>query len=396
MVGWRLLQMEEKMVAGHLQEKRGTLYAVLSFQNEEGKRQTKWINTGYSAKGNKKKAEQFLVQLKRDFEHPVPESERKELFSDFMLSWLAMMKNRVEVVTYASYARTVKNRVVPYFKEKKIALQDLQPRHIQEYYQYEMDVRGVSANTVIHYHANIRKALQYAVKTDQILSNPADKIERPRKDKFSGSFFSKEEVTELFKVVKGTPIELGVLLAAFYGLRRSEITGLKWRAIDFQNKSITISHTVTVTSIDGKVVVTEKDRTKNKASHRTLPLVPMFEDYLKNLKDEQEQNRKRCKNAYCMDYLEYVYVDAMGVRIKPDYLTRYFPIVLKQHGFRRIRFHDLRHSCASLLLASGVGMKEIQEWLGHSDFSTTANIYAHLDYSSKIASAGVLSDTLLI
>lgn len=384
------------MVAGHLQEKRGKLYAVISFPNEEGKRQTKWIYTGYTAKGNKKKAEQFLAQLRKEFEAPVPESERKELFSDFMLSWLAMMKNRVEVVTYASYAQVVKDRVAPYFKKKKITLQELQPKHIQEYYQYEMDVRGVSANTVIHYHANIRKALQYAVKTDQILSNPADKVERPKKAKFNGSFYSKDEVSELFEAVKGTKIELAVLLAAFYGLRRSEIAGLKWKAIDFQKKSFTISHTVTITSIDGKKVVTEKDRTKNKSSNRTLPLVPVFEAFLLKLREEQKRNREMCKQSYCKDYLEYVYVDEMGVRVNPDYMTQHFPLVLKKNGFRRIRFHDLRHSCASLLLASGVGMKDIQEWLGHSDFSTTANIYAHLDYSSKIASANALSNSLLM
>ena len=73
--------------------------------------------------------------------------------------------------------------------------------------------------------------------------------------------------------------------------------------------------------------------------------------------------------------------------MKPDYLTAYFPQYIQKHGLKRMRFHDLRHSCASLLLANGVPLKQIQDWLGHSDFSTTANIYAHLDYSSKLSSA---------
>ena len=77
----------------------------------------------------------------------------------------------------------------------------------------------------------------------------------------------------------------------------------------------------------------------------------------------------------------------MGERMKMNYLTSAFPKFLERHGLRRMRFHDLRHSCASLLLANGVPLKHIQEWLGHSDFTTTANIYAHLDYSSKITSA---------
>jgi integrase len=81
----------------------------------------------------------------------------------------------------------------------------------------------------------------------------------------------------------------------------------------------------------------------------------------------------------------------MGDRIKPDYITQRFDKVLKKHGLRKVRFHDLRHSCASLLLANGVSMKEIQDWLGHSTFKTTADIYAHLSYDSKLASANALN-----
>lgn len=93
---------------------------------------------------------------------------------------------------------------------------------------------------------------------------------------------------------------------------------------------------------------------------------------------------------------DYIYVNKLGDRIKPGYITQHFPIVLKNHELRHIRFHDLRHSCASLLLANGVSLKKIQEWLGHSHYSTTANIYAHLEYSSKVSSAQVMSSTLQI
>ena len=89
-------------------------------------------------------------------------------------------------------------------------------------------------------------------------------------------------------------------------------------------------------------------------------------------------------------------VDAMGNLIQPDSVTTGFPQLLKENGLRRIRFHDLRHSCASLLLKEGVPMKQIQEWLGHSDISTTANIYAHLDSQSKNSSARTMANTLTL
>ena len=127
---------------------------------------------------------------------------------------------------------------------------------------------------------------------------------------------------------------------------------------------------------------------------RTLPLVPAFKEKLIAMKEKQEFNRKLCGRSYSKDYLDYICVNELGVRLRPGHITTAFPKLLEDHGLRRIRFHDLRHSCASLLLANNVPMKQIQDWLGHSDFSTTANIYAHLDYNSKISSAQAMVDGL--
>ena len=401
------------MVAGHLQEKKGNYYIVLNYKDEEGKRKTKWIATGLPTKGNKKRAESMLQDARRSFEVP-SESDDEEvttieevaaqveddpaeiLFADFMEQWLEMMKHRVEVTTHAAYTFGVNGRIVPYFREKGLRLLEIQPKHLHDFYQYILKEFKLSTSTVQHFHAYIRQALQHALKMDMILTNPADKVERPKKNRFTGSYYKDQELNDLFEAVKGDPIELAVLLAAFYGLRRSEIVGLKWQAINFQTLTLAIQHTVIPVSYEGKQITIAKDRAKNKSSHRTLPLVPVFQELLLRLLEEQQKNKLLYKTSYSDDYADYIYVDKLGERIKPGYITQHFPIILEKHEMRRIRFHDLRHSCASLLLANGVSMKEIQEWLGHSHYSTTANIYAHLDYSSKISSAQVMSNTLQI
>ena len=391
------------MVAGHLREKRGYYHMVLSYIDEYGKRQTPSKSTGLPVKGNKKRAEAMLQEFRQKKELELQERlsghEQKNLatpsdvlFTQFMLDWLEMMRSRVEVTTFASYSFCIKGRINPYFDEKYpgLKLWEITPKHIQDYYAFDMKENGVKANTVIHRHANIRKALQYAFKIGLLESNPADRIERPKKEKFTGSIYNEKELEQLFAAVKDDPIELGVILAAFYGLRRSEVVGLKWSAIDFAKKTITIRHTVTQVCVEGKSTIIEKDRTKTKSSYRTLPLVAPFEELLHRLKAKQEQNRKLCGKSYCTQYAEYIYVNEIGDLIKPGYITQHFPMLLEKKNMRKIRFHDLRHSCASLLYANGVSLKEIQEWLGHSDISTTSNIYTHLDYSSKIASANAI------
>lgn len=146
--------------------------------------------------------------------------------------------------------------------------------------------------------------------------------------------------------------------------------------------------------INGRHIQTATDTIKNKASLRTLPLIPVFKDRLLETKAEQEENRRLCGRCYDSQYLDYVCDDQLGRLLTSNYISASFPKLLEKNGLRRIRFHDLRHSCASLLLSNGVPMKQIQDWLGHSDFSTTANIYAHLDYNSKTASADAMVNGL--
>ena len=333
------------MVAGHLQEKNDFYYIVLSYKDAAGKRKTKWEATGLSVKRNKKKAEALLLERRRNFMVPTAPAEIRLdddiLFSDFMLKWLEVTKSTVQITTYASYQGMVERVIVPYFRKRNIKLVDLEATDLQDFYNKQLE--RVKANSVIHYHANIHKALKYAVKIDLIPTNPADKVERPKKNEFKGSYYSADEIHALTEITEGTKLEIPVLLASFYGLRRSEVLGLKWDAIDFEANTLEIKHIVTQASIDGKKVLVQADRAKTKSSLRTLPLVPPIRDRLLMLKGQQDTYRRLCGKSYNRDYLGYLCVDEIGNIIRPNYVSEQFPKLLEKNGLRPIRFHDLRH-----------------------------------------------------
>lgn len=381
------------MVAGHLQQKKNLYYIVLDYQDASGKRKQKWLPTGLPVKGNKKKAEAMLADARVSFDMSCAEPESNEtLFSDYLLDWLEIAKPTVAQTTYASYRQMTKGVIVPYFQERNVTLTGLKPQDIQKFYTEQL--KRVKASSVIHYHAIIHRALKYAVKIDVLAVSPADKVERPKKEPFKASFYDSKEMERLFEASRGTNLEIPILLGAFYGLRRSEVVGLRWEAIDFKKNTLTICHTIASYTLDGKRYTVAQDTTKTKSSMRTLPLVPAIREKLLAVMEKQKVYIDLCGKSYDKQYLGYICVNQMGGLITPSYITQTFPELLAKHSLRRIRFHDLRHSCASLLLAGGVPMKQIQEWLGHSDFSTTANIYAHLDYNSKIASAQAMEQGL--
>ena len=386
------------MVTVSLQEKNGKYHAVFNYRDKTGKRIQKWKSTGLAIRGNKKKATQKAEKMRIEFEQELKLTDNKEtnnlsndiLFIDYIKSWLKIVKPTIEPNTYGSYEQMVNCRITQYFSKNKIKLEDLQPIDIQKFYTTMLN-DGLSSNTVIHYHALIHKSLDYAFKMDMIKSNIADKVKKPKIEQFIGDFYNENELNTLFEKSKGDPLELIIFLAAFYGLRRSEVAGLKWDAIDFENNTITIKHTIVQVSTKGERKILGKDRTKNKSSYRTLPLVPEVAKLLKKFKQVQDNNKNLCGKNYNLKYKDYICVDSVGNIINPDFITKHFKKLLEKNNLRIIRFHDLRHSCASLLLSRGISLKEIQEWLGHSNFNTTANIYAHLDTKIKQNSANVLS-----
>lgn len=377
----------------------GLYYVILNYKDTSGKRKQKWVPTGIPEKGNNKRlANQKLDEIKIHYKDYLPEEycldedEANKYFEIYLREWLDSYKHKIEENTYYSY-NTAITKTIEFFEGKNIKLKDLKPAHIQQFYDYLYE-KGLNGNSVLHYHANIRKALDTAMKLDIIPSNPADKIERPKKNQFIGDFYSIDELEELYKESKGDPLEIVILLASFYGLRRSEVVGLKWSAFDFTNNTITIKHKAVETIINGERKILLKDKTKNSSSYRSLPLVPEIKQALLNHKAKIKKNIELLGNTYNRDYLDYICVDSTGKIFRPEYVTDHFSILLRNKGLRHIRFHDLRHSCASLLLSKGIPMKAIQEYLGHSTYSTTANLYTHLESNTKSISVNTLASAI--
>ena len=379
------------MITGCLQIKNDKYYVMLNLK-VNGKRKPKWISTGLPVRGNKRKAEAELTRLINEYEElSAIESNWTQAdvpFADYLQTWLKMIKPTIATATHQSYTQIVNSRIDRYFRGLNVSLGQVSPQDIQNFYQLILD-DGCTTNTVIHYHAVLRRALQNAVKKEIIVRNPADKIDKPKKNTYRAAFYSAEEMLALFEVIQGDPLELCVKIAAYYGLRRSEVLGLRWDAINFKGKSVSVCHKVIEVERDGKFIPIGEDVLKTKSSFRTLPLIPVVEQLLLAEKEKQEEYRRLFKKSYCGDYLDYICVDQMGKLLRPNYVTEHFGWMIGKYGLKKIRFHDLRHTCASLLLANGVPMKQIQIWLGHSTFSTTADIYAHLDYSAQMETGDV-------
>ena len=183
---------------------------------------------------------------------------------------------------------------------------------------------GLNPNTIIKHHAVIRSALQYAVKSRLIKENPCDFVDKPKRQKYNGTYYNAEETKQLLAVAKGSPTEVPIFLAAYFGLRRSEVIGLKWSAIDFTSGLLAVRHKVVRALENGKLVNIATDELKTRSSYRTLPLDESLLEYLTGLKRQQTENRELCGASYCTEYADYVCVNPLGVLLNPDHVTGAF------------------------------------------------------------------------
>jgi integrase len=449
----------KKLISGSPQTNHKLYYACLNIYPDGKTRKTKWIPTGLPERGNKKNAAAITDKLRTLFnrdgslipkyadamkpvekvalDHPdlpevtimslremfgeaeklinpdlekaiisantpsadkeQPEVIRKMLYCDYAVQWLEKLAPTLERGTYGGYKIIVHGRVYSYFRDLGVTVEELRPGHIEAFYRYLSVSENLAPNSVIHYHNNIRKSLQTLYLKQIIPNNPADLIDnRPERTTYQAKFFDEDELNEYLSIVKGTKMELPVLFASYYGFRRSEALGIKDSAVNFKTRKLTVQHTVVTVNTDNKIETIRKDRTKNKSSLRTMPLVDIVEDAIMRSEEQQEHYRRKLGSLYCMKDREYFCRDELGRLLDPGYVTRKHKEILEKYGLRLIRYHDLRHSCATVLLSKGVPLEQIQQWLGHADIQTTMR-YAHMDVSkAKNDIAGIMNRVIRI
>ena len=303
-------------------------------------------------------------------------NETKDIyFTDYLKQWLNSIKAGLEPNTVRGYTMNIERKIIPYFEPKKFLLSELKAKHIQEFYTYCLNEEKLNPNTVIRYHANIRKCLQTALKQELVTSNQADLVDKPKKRKYIAKVLLPDEIFEILSYIKGTHLELPTFFSIYYGLRRSETAGLLWSNIDFKNKKITIGNSL----IEGeKRELINRKKLKTKSSYRTIELIPEVEKFLLNLKERQNYFKDMFKGSYNKKYLDNICVKENGELIKLDYITKKFKEITKKLGYENIHFHCLRHSFSTNMYNGGMDMKELQAWLGHSSISTTMDTYSHL------------------
>lgn len=387
-------------LAASVQPKKERLYAVIQYK-ENGKSKSAWRALGLPVDANKAKINKAFREVVNQFEIELTETEKlrsrpqNEIpVFEYMCVWLEKSAKNIQINTYKSYHSMIYGKIRRYFERRQdITVANIKNKDIEAFYDHLFD-DGVVSNTVIHYHAILRKGFQQAFKDELIDANPFDRIDRPKKNKFQGENYSEEELLALLNLTKDDPIFPAIMLAGCLGLRRSEALGMRWSRIDFENGTVLLDTKIVEYKENGKTIIEAVEEMKNKSSRRTL-IIPMpVMEMLIELREKQALYRKMFKSSYCREYDDYVCVNQLGELMKPSYITSHFHDLISSLGMRKIRFHDLRHTFASLMLSNNVELIKVSNFLGHSDISTTANIYAHLDKASKKASADVMTNIL--
>ena len=422
-----------KLISGSVQTKSGRLYVVLNLYDKDNTRHRRAINTGLTARNGKTAAREFLHNLlvminepsalvlssimttiidecnkrcKGDFSQQrylgalreiINENSRLStvysdmLFTDYLKRWLKSKRN-LQPLTYEGYSKMIAGRISEFFDSKGYTVNSLTPDAFEEYYDFLIADCGLTECTALHHHRMMKQALSYGVKKEILSFNVLDKVEAPQDSSFKGDYYRPHEAKTLIEKAKDDALYTVILLTVYYGLRRSEVLGLRWSAIDFETNTIRIERKLVSLSKSAKRY--DSDKMKTDASVRTLPLIPVVKDALLYEQERQKENKKQFQRAYFPNNEGYICINSLGHLLTPEFVTGHFNRLLKLHNLRRIRFHDLRHTCATLLATNGIPLLQISRWLGHSNIGITEKYYLHSDISLHITTAKKMEEIL--
>ncbi len=371
-------------IEGYLIDDKGTWTVRARFADTPaGRRKLHSKSTGLKVKGNnKRKAEAAMREIIAEWERQVNAARPMDnpSLKDCINQWMERKKLTLRPNTLAGYKVAANAHIIPELGQ--INLSDLTRQDLQRYFE-KLQRDGISVSTMKKHRVIIQGALKDAVLDDLLTVNVADNISLPKGKKFEGKALSEAQVADMLVKLEEQPepMRAAVTLAVVYGLRRSEICGLRWEDIDFENNVLHIRNTVT--EFSGTVY--EVEDTKTKTSCRDLYLVPDMAEYLNYLLQVQKQHGI---------YSGKVCVHLDGRMVKPEYCTRVTMRFLRNCGYEGVRLHDLRATAATILASKGVPIKQVQAYLGHKDVQTTLGYYVHVLDQDKINTATVMGNVI--
>lgn len=382
-------------VTGSLQEKNGIFQMVVRFKDSNGKTKQKSKSTGIRVKGknsretrsNKLNADRMLAEYVSELARYSSYGGDKDLLT-CIEDWLERKKMQIRADTYESYMCNFSVHIKPYFMLMKLKFGDVTPRDIQQYINVKLE-EGLSVQSIRKHMVVLNGPYREAISLGELVFNPCANVSVKSNDEehFQGTAYDVLTSQKLLMVVKGDPIETPVYLGLYLGLRRSEVAGLRWKDIDFENGIVHIRNTVVRFS-----TISEAEKTKNRTSRRDLFLPNGLKAYLELLKQEVIGRRQDYGLPFSDNDRICEWPD--GTPYKPDYISRRFNRLLILNAMPIIRFHDLRHTSGSLLINEGQSIKHVQEFLGHKKASTTLDIYSHISVEGKKDTANKLDDLL--
>ncbi len=323
----------------------------------------------------RKEVQEKLKVVLRDQQQGTLITAPKQTLAQFLFEWLEnSQKQSVRPRTYERYEELVRLHIVPALGRHD--LQKLSAQHLQAFYAKKAE-EGLSATTINHFHNVLHKALDTAVKWNLVARNVCDLVSPPHRKQFEVHPLTVEQVQKLLSVVEGHYMEALFKLALATGLRRGELMGLKWQDINFDTGVLQVRRILSrvPTKMPGKGYVEAEPKTQK--SRRSIVIAPFALEALKQHQERQLEAKLKADSVW--QEHDYVFCTSIGTHLNPtrDMLDQ-LKVLLKKAGLPDMRFHDLRHSAATLLLSVGVHPKVVQEILGHSQISITMDVYSHV------------------